>query len=147
MHLRIYDIKAKNGRVPICNTVLPGFLGDINRVTFEPSGVYLALARGDNTTHVYDSRYLSKVLSVFAHEKGDIPIQDTFGIVEALWTSSFDTRQIGLLTGGIDGCVRLWDHRRAQDDPSNGIVVAQMQHDIAHFQAGNPADGEAALVV
>ena len=146
VHLRIYDIKSKNGRVPICSTVLPNFLGDINRATFEPGGVYLALARSDNTTHIYDSRYLNKAVSIFAHEQGDTT-QDTFGVVQAQWTSSFDTRRLGLLTGGIDGCVRLWDHRRSQDDPSNGTIIARMQHDIAHFQIGDPAHGEAALVV
>ncbi|KAF7983382.1 hypothetical protein HWV62_22385 [Athelia sp. TMB] len=146
VHLRIYDIKSNDGRVPICSTVLPNFFGDINRATFEPGGVYLALARSDNTTHIYDSRFFKNTISIFAHERGDTT-QDTFGIVQAQWTSSFDTRQLGLLTGGIDGCVRLWDHRRSQDDPSNGIIVAQMQQDIAHFQIGDPSHGEAALVV
>lgn len=147
VHMRIYDIKQKNGRRPIYSTVLRNFYGEISRAVFEPGGIYLALARNDNTTHVYDSRYLDRVLLEFAHEEGDTPLKEKFGVVEAHWATSFDTKRIGLLTGGNDGCVRLWDHRKSADDPSNGRVLVQMPADIAHFQIGDPCRGEAALVV
>lgn len=147
MHLRIYDIRRKAGRQPMCSTVLSNFLGDINQVAFESGGVYVALARGDNEAHVYDSRYLDRVLAKFAHDNGLSALKDRYGVVGALWTTSFDSKNLGLLTGGMDGCVRLWDHRRAQDDPSNGTIVAKMQHEIAKFQIGDPSRGEAALVV
>lgn len=103
LHLRIYDIKSKNGKQPIYNTQLNGFLGDINRVTFTLDGVYLALARSDNTVNVYDSRYLSEVLYTFKHEMGDTPVDDAYGVVEAQWVMSFNSRRLGLLSGGNDG--------------------------------------------
>lgn len=87
----------------MCSTVLDNFLGEVSRATFEPGGIYLALARSDNTTHIYDSRYLNRVLAVFPHEEGDTPLKEKFGVVEAHWATSFDTKKLGLLTGGTDG--------------------------------------------
>lgn len=45
------------------------------------------------------------------------------------------------------GCVRLWDIRKAIDDPTNGQTIARSEHDIAHFSLGEPYTDEWPLVM
>jgi len=63
------------------------------------------------------------------------------------WVKGFDARGLGLISGGNDGCVRLWDVSLAADNPANGRVIAETDFDIAHFSIGDPSKGETPLVV
>ncbi|KAI0963435.1 hypothetical protein AcW1_000514 [Taiwanofungus camphoratus] len=123
--------------------------GQVNRLTYSPDGIYLAVARHDNTIHIYDSRYLKRrVLHALAHDKGTIASEKTttYGVVEARWVEG-SSRGLGLVTGGVDGCVRLWDMNKAPDDPLNGAVLARCDDDIGHFSLGDCYEGEKPLVV
>jgi len=155
--LRIYDIGRKNGRQPIFSCDLAEFAqegvdddGEVNCAAFSPDGIFLAVARNDNVVHVYDSRNLERgVLYSFQHNYPNREVAGFkgFGIVEAQWVTSFDGRGLGLVSGGNDGCVRLWDVRQAADSPANGRVIAETDFDIAHFSIGDKSKGEAPLVV
>jgi len=153
--LRIYDISRKNGRQPTSTVDLEAFSeggeeGEVNCTAFSPDGIYLAVARNDNVVHVYDSRNLERgVLHTFQHNYPNREVAGFkgFGIVEAQWVTSFDGRGLGLISGGNDGCVRLWDISQATDNPVNGRVIAETDFDVAHFSIGDISRGEAPLAV
>jgi len=73
-------------------------------MSFSPDGMYLAMARTDNTVHMYDSRMLSKgALSMYSHEF--LPYSgssNTFGVTGIEWITT-RTGQFRLLSGGEDG--------------------------------------------
>jgi len=112
--LRLYDV---HGRNPIATTTVDldpfperdpeeGYDGEINVATFSPDGIYLALARNDNHTHVYDRRMLSRG-PLFDYEHfGESKVAskyDRYGVVNAQWIQSKLTRRMVLVTGGEDG--------------------------------------------
>lgn len=105
--LRLYDIKAKNGREPIFSTELEAPDGvNVNCAMFSPDGIYLAAARSDNVVNVYDSRNLERgVLYKFQHQNPEQKAAgyEGYGIVEAQWVTGFDGRRLGLVSGGNDG--------------------------------------------
>ena len=71
--------------------------------------IYLAVARNDDVTHVYDSRMVGKgPMHAFEHVGAgrNIPGSDSYGIVEAYWVES-SARGLGLVTGGTDGELRI----------------------------------------
>ena len=45
------------------------------------------------------------------------------------------------------GCVRLWDVRRASDDPLNGRILAQGVDDVATFALGDIYKGEIPIIL
>jgi len=156
--LRIYDISRKDGRQPIFSCGLTEFAkegededdGEVNCASFSPDGIYLAIARNDNVVHVYDSRNLERgFLYAFKHDYPNRAVAGFkgFGVVEAQWVTSFDGRRLGLVSGGNDGCVRLWDVGQAMENSANGRVIAKTDFDIAHFSIGNTSRGEAPLVI
>ncbi|EPT04225.1 hypothetical protein FOMPIDRAFT_1058051 [Fomitopsis schrenkii] len=127
---------------------LDSFHQDVTTMKFSPDGVYLAIARDDNMTDVYDTRSLSRgKLHAFTHEPGNVFAysKDIYGVVEAQWVEGHPSG-LGLVTGGCDGAVRLWDVRLASDDPGNGVPIAQCEHDLGHFSLGNMYENERLLV-
>ena len=144
-------------------------------VVFSPDGMYIALARSDNCTHVYDLRMMSsseeaeeevRLLAEYKHEsmRSKTTYSDTyFGIVRAEWVHH------RLVTGGNDGCVRMWDPHRSIHDNDNsfgegkgkgkeglglglgkgggGQVIADVPCAIADFSIGDRFKGEHELVV
>ncbi|KAI0732291.1 WD40-repeat-containing domain protein [Fomitopsis betulina] len=145
--LYLFDAARQNPKAAQ-KVELDSFHQSVTTMRFSPDGVYLALARDDNTTDVYDTRRLSRgKLHAFTHEPGNVFAysKDIYGVVEAQWVEGRPTG-LGLVTGGCDGAVRLWDVRLASDDPSNGVPIAQCQHDLGHFSLGNINEKEEALV-
>jgi WD40 repeat protein len=150
--LRLYDIQRKNGRNPIATISLNDFVtdGEVNCATFSPDGIYLAAARNDNIVDVYDSRNLEDgPLYKFKHQDPNhgTPGIESYGIVEAQWVTGFNGQGLGLISGGNDGCIRLWDVNQAVGNPTNGRVIAQTDFDIGHFSLGDIHKGEVPLVV
>ncbi|KAJ7656388.1 quinon protein alcohol dehydrogenase-like superfamily, partial [Mycena polygramma] len=155
---RIYDIRTQNGTAMQVQSLEPfpeKASREMNSVAFSPDGIYLALGRADNCTHVYDSRMLKSgmlqrgVLYNFRHSQvrfspATPENQLLFGVVGVRWVASRSTR-LGLVTGGNDGCVRLWDPLRANEP--GGTVLAQADSDVAHFMLGDRFKGEHELVV
>ncbi|OCH96515.1 hypothetical protein OBBRIDRAFT_7642 [Obba rivulosa] len=145
--LHQYDVRRRRQRPTSSIRIdASGMLGDAgkptetNRIVYSPDGLHLALAFANNTAHVYDSRYLRSEPLHFLEHEGEEK-ENTYGIVEAQWTE-----EVGLVTGGADGCVRLWDVRRSSEDLRNGRVIAQRDNDIGHFSLGDTAKGEHTLV-
>lgn len=108
---RIYDVARRDGH-PTMTTSLESFPanleGEVNCAAFSSDGIYLALARNDNRTHVYDTRMLERgVLHNFVHLGASRvnPGHESYGVVQAQWVET-NTRRQGLVTGGDDG--ELW---------------------------------------
>jgi WD40 repeat protein len=82
------------------------FEGEVNCSSFSPDGMYLALARNDNCTHVYDRRMWDRgVIFEYRHggESKAASQKDVYGVVKAQWVQSQATRRMALVTGGEDG--------------------------------------------
>ncbi|KAH9944484.1 uncharacterized protein BXZ73DRAFT_39487 [Epithele typhae] len=130
---------------------------DVNSMSVSPDGLCVALGRTDNWTDVYDTRMLTKgPLRSFGHE-GEIEPESaetegsskritTYGIVKTQWVNG-PPYGYGLVTGGIDGDVRLWDIKRAADDPLNGRVLAHGDSDVATFCLGDVSKGEIPIIL
>ncbi|KAH9969113.1 WD40-repeat-containing domain protein [Russula dissimulans] len=159
-HLRLYDVRRKDGRRPLQHIQLDTLYvdpehesceGEVTAVKFSRDGLLLAVARSDDELHVYDSRFMGRSrepMSRFLHWEEDCCLSgDTWGIVDAVWVDGWCGRGMGVVTGGSDGCVRFWDVRRSGDDISNGEVIARPDSDIGHFSVGDPYNGEKPLVV
>ncbi|KAF8914914.1 WD40-repeat-containing domain protein [Mucidula mucida] len=128
--LRLYDIKNKHTTAAsaIMLEEFDAGIGhpQVNSVVFSPGEIQLAVARSDNSLHLYDTRFLTKVLSRFSHlgESKVLPnesgVREPYGIVQAEWVKLTQGGKLGLVTGGEDGCVRLWDPQSSLEDPHNG---------------------------
>ena len=166
--LRIYDVARADGAA-IESVHLSSFYGDRHQrlltstTSYSPDGLYLAIARNDNRTHVYDSRMLSRgVLYDFVHSGPSKarPGDQGYGIVHAEWVET-RSRRLRLVTGGEDGmctcicfaidlclgCVRLWDPLIDPKSNNNGNIIAEANAEIGFFSIGDKVQGEHDLVV
>ncbi|KII85867.1 hypothetical protein PLICRDRAFT_115460, partial [Plicaturopsis crispa FD-325 SS-3] len=149
--LQLYDVRRRIGACTGTEQLVSfNGPGEVTTAQYSPDGIYLALARSDNSAHVYDSRMLSRgVVHYFNHPRSLHKNEGSgeYGVVEAQWVETRDRRRLGLVTGGSDGCIRLWDVRKASDDPLNGTVLAETDFNIGYFSLGDPAKQEKPLVV
>lgn len=112
--LRLFDIRRKISQSP--HTIeLENFDAsaqrvdhsyEFNRLTFSPDGdgLYLAVARSDNSCHVYDSRFLDRVLHYCRHADS-VGYEPSYGVVDPQWVEG--THHAALVTGGADGTTFL----------------------------------------
>ncbi|KIK71038.1 hypothetical protein GYMLUDRAFT_235419 [Collybiopsis luxurians FD-317 M1] len=145
--LRLYDVRRKNGSQPIHQITLER--SGVNSATFSPDGIFLAVARADGRALVYDSRFLGEgELCDFEHNGPSAvsPQHSSYGITHAEWRN-LPNNQLGLLTGGPDGCVRLWQPGLARSVAKQGKVIAQVHGDVGYFSVGDRFEGEHELVV
>ncbi|KAG6832257.1 hypothetical protein H0H87_002153 [Tephrocybe sp. NHM501043] len=150
--LRIYDIRRSNPEEQLSiklQSFPSGIEGEVSSAAFSSDGVYIAMGRNDNHTHVYDSRFLDRLLFDYEHHgpSRTNPGRDYYGIVKVQWVDEDPIHPFGLVTGGNDGCVRFWDPTRAETHPRNGSVLAKMNSDVATFCIGDRYKGEHSLVV
>ncbi|EGN92249.1 hypothetical protein SERLA73DRAFT_191363 [Serpula lacrymans var. lacrymans S7.3] len=151
--VRIYDVRRKTGRatseIELHEFHRADDHDEVNCASFSPDGIFLAVGRSDNTLHVYDSRYLGRgPLYRFSHEDPNQGVAGkSYGVVEAQWIMGRDRCKLGLVSGGNDGCVRMWDVGVASGEYTNGKAVAEVAYDVAHFTLGDPFAGERGLVV
>lgn len=150
--IRLYDIARKSGYAVAETTLEPS----VSRVatfeatiaTFSSEGRLLAVARSDNAVHMYDIRALTKgPLATFKHEELDAVGSAGYGAVHARWVEGRDRRRVGIVSGGNDGCVRVWDPLIASSDESQGKVLARTEFDVAYFSMGDIWTGEKPLVL
>lgn len=122
---------------------------EVSCIAFSPDGIYLSLARTDNSVHVYDSRMLNKgVLQIYQHQDPYFvsPENSLFGVTSAQWVTK-RSGQYALLSGGEDSCVRLWNPMWSNEDPSNGRKIVEVNSEIGFFSVGDPFKEEHDLVV
>jgi WD40 repeat protein len=148
----LYDVARGMGRSVAEVTLEPSVAQDasfeVAKATFSSEGRLLAVARSDNALHMYDVRALSKgPLAMFQHDELDAVGSAGFGVVQASWVEGRDCRRVGIVSGGNDGCVRLWDPSIASSDKSQGRVLARTEFDVAYFSMGDMWEGEKPLVL
>ncbi|KAF8623044.1 hypothetical protein AX15_006550 [Amanita polypyramis BW_CC] len=150
--LRLYDIKRKDGRA-IERLQMESFPtnldGEVNSISISPDGIYIAAARMDNRIHLYDSRMLKKgKLYEYEHKGPSLigPNCISYGVVRAGWVETEHSR-LALVSGSIDGCIRLWEPLEAMASPRNGIVLTQIHSDIGYFSLGDRTKNEQPLIV
>jgi WD40 repeat protein len=107
--LRLYDIQRKEFKKAHTKINLEPYRrdieGEVHDAALSPDGVYLALGRHDNRTHVYDSRFLGKgVLYDFRHDNfasKTVPGAESCGVMKLQWVTNGS--RLGLVSGGSDG--------------------------------------------
>ncbi|KAL0571700.1 hypothetical protein V5O48_010261 [Marasmius crinis-equi] len=153
--MRLYDVSSQNKKA-YKKLLLPQISADddltgaVNVATFSTDGIYLAVARNDNLTHIYDSRMLERgILHEYKHEGPSrvSPGNTAYGVLGAQWIEAPSSGRLGLVTGGNDGCVRLWNPSLATDDRKNGRILLAADTDIASLSLGDRSKGEHELVV
>jgi WD40 repeat protein len=147
----LYDIARKSGN-SVAKTTLDPSASQF--ATFEvttaaiSSGLLLAVARSDNAVHMYDIRALTKgPLTRFKHKQLDAIGSPGYGAVRACWVEGLDRRRVGIISGGNDGCVRVWDPLIESSDKSQGKVLARTEFDVAYFAMSDTWAGEKPLVL
>ncbi|KAF5361922.1 hypothetical protein D9756_002270 [Leucocoprinus leucothites] len=141
--LRLFDIDrldphhtqeiAINPFVPPVRSSESLWSAEVSCMTFSPDGVMIGRGvmqeyRHEPAAFISDSRH------------------ELFGIVRAQWIST-RSGQYALLSGGEDGCVRLWNPMWSIEELSNGRAIAEVDSDIGVFSVGDPFKGEYELVV
>ncbi|KAI0079607.1 hypothetical protein K474DRAFT_600032 [Panus rudis PR-1116 ss-1] len=145
-----YDLARKDSHSISHIQLLPCFNRNQGKVTYishSPDNIYLAVSGSCNQIHIYDSRFLGKgPLFQYAHTSSiAYTSSGSYGVVKADWSSGHAGGQY-LISGGADGCIRVWDTNRAHER-DNGWVWFNMNYDIGHFSLGNVDNGEKALIV
>ncbi|EJD00831.1 WD40 repeat-like protein [Fomitiporia mediterranea MF3/22] len=117
--------------------------------SFSPDGILLAIARTDNATHVYDVRFLTgeRPWAVLSHKMVGRPRELEHGVTGLHWVEGVGRGQLGLVSGGTDGCVRLWDMKCPPAHTDESMVLAEVDHDVACFSVGDISKNEHRLVV
>jgi hypothetical protein len=81
--------------------------GEVKAVSFSPDGLLLAISRGDDELHIYDSRFMGRSrepMRRFLHWGDDCCLGgDRWGIVDAVWVDGWCGKGLGVITGGSDG--------------------------------------------
>ncbi|KAJ3835813.1 hypothetical protein F5878DRAFT_293827 [Lentinula raphanica] len=128
--LRIYDVRRKDGRrqAEVAHQVKLES-SEVKCVSFSPDGIYLAVGN-------LDGRILILVS----------PGQESYGITHMEWRILHQNR-LALVTGGPDGCVRLWQPDWAPRITQQGRVIARVNADVGYFTIGDRFQGEHELVV
>ncbi|KAF9218970.1 hypothetical protein BS17DRAFT_718917 [Gyrodon lividus] len=119
---------------------------EVNSASFSSDGRLLAVARNDNMLHIYDVRALSRgPLCRFEHHDSDAVGGGGYGVVEAKWIEG--RGRVGIVSGGNDGCVRLWEPGIASRDEVQGAVIGRTDFDVGHFSLGDQLKGERPLIM
>ncbi|KAI0322675.1 WD40-repeat-containing domain protein [Amylostereum chailletii] len=167
--LRLYDVARQMGarassKVALenfafeCDTSLH-FASEVTSSSFSPDGRLLAIARNDDRLHVYDTRYLGKGPLLQFYHWGELREDAVtgwdnenakilhYGITCARWVEGWYGHGLGIISGGGDGCVRLWDVMGSDTDPRNGEIIAEASWSIGRISLGDQSKGEKPLVV
>lgn len=107
--LRLFDVRNRKKTLISKVTLDPvtpagaGQSGEINCLVYSPDGLYIAAARNDGATHVYDIRMLDRgPVNRFRHHQRSQMVSPSYGVVRAQWVETHHSR-LALVTGGDDG--------------------------------------------
>lgn len=157
--MQLYDIAHQGFEHPMQVTALQpfvlnntrGFESEVTSAKFSPDGMLIALARNDNSTHIYDIRNLLcgplYKLRHNGHDKNKWTGGENYGVTHIEWESEWyrgAEHGLGLVSGGGDGTVLLWDLLHALGEPRK---VAQAHYGITTFSLGDHSKGEKSLIV
>ncbi|KAG8760847.1 hypothetical protein FRC14_001406 [Serendipita sp. 396] len=140
--------------------------GAVVSLAWSPCGTYIAVARDDDFIDIFDSRFLaSEPLMRLKHETPKVartrrPAMDLrgnvsrccrvlckypeHGITGMQWIEgSGYYGGLGLISGGGDGCVRLWDTRKVDTNH----ILARLETSIASLSIGDISRKECPLIV
>jgi len=100
--LRLFDFRSPDETVCLYKTGQ----NDVNIVSFSPCERFIQSSATDNRCIIFDTRVPSRPLHTLCHNAPlTHEISGQVGINSAIWTRDGNF----LMTGGEDGCVRLWD--------------------------------------
>ncbi|KAI0029614.1 hypothetical protein K488DRAFT_56024 [Vararia minispora EC-137] len=157
--LRLYDVARdrfeKAGSIVVLEPFERGGRGgEVTVAAFSPTRDMLALARNDDVVHVYDLRMLCSgrgPVHWFGHDDARDGNEWTgagrFGVTQMEWVQEWRggmDGQLGIVTGGGDGSVVLWDVLSSGKNPEE---LAGLDHGVGQFSLGDRAAGEKRLVV
>ncbi|KZT44390.1 hypothetical protein SISSUDRAFT_12916 [Sistotremastrum suecicum HHB10207 ss-3] len=151
--LRMYDLARLDERALFVMELkpFPEGSGDVTAASFSPDDIFIALGRSDDTVEVWDTRYMGpgvKPIFEFSHGPKKRSCPDSFGIASSMqWVQEQRTLGFGLVSGGDDGCVRLWDVRKACLGPQDAEVLAEVDLEVAAFSLGKIGSVGPELVV
>ncbi|KAI0793404.1 WD40-repeat-containing domain protein [Abortiporus biennis] len=146
--IHLYDIRQKTARPGQSVKLSPSDSDknlDINDMSYSPDGIYLALARTDNCVQLYDSRYLRKGCHILDLQHQTPSNKDHFGVVKIEWVQAA-MGSYGIVTGGADGHVLLWDIARTTGYHDCETLV-RTNCDIAYFSLGDIYKDEKPLII
>lgn len=144
--LWVHDLKQKNSKACASISLDAPITAEVNTITLSPDDILVALTWTHNKIHVYDSRFLKNgPLHTYTHGPS-LAAKETFGVVQAYWTTT-PSETLDLISGGADGCIRIWDVKRACDDPKNGEILLKALDDIGFFCLGDIYKDETPFVV
>ncbi|KAG1774960.1 hypothetical protein EV702DRAFT_973928, partial [Suillus placidus] len=150
--IRLYDVAHKSGH-SVTKTTLDPSASQVTTfeatiAAFSSEGRLLAVACSDNAMHMYNIRALTKgPLARFKHGELDAIGSPGYGAVHACWVEGRDQWRVGIISGGNDGCVRVYDPLIASLDKSQGKVLARTEFDITYFAMGDMWAGEKPLIL
>jgi len=156
--LALYDVTSTRsaGRSPMTSLLLPPStitdVWEVNTAQFSQDDVLLALGTSDDRVLIYDTRFMGKNDSrggpclTYDLGRGRHSSGDNFGVTGLEWVPGYyGGRGLGLLTGGSDGCVRLWDvgqgHKPEDFSVVDGVwnpenVIAIGNHGVGCLSVG-----------
>ncbi len=126
-----------------------GVDGEVNSISISPDGIYVAITRTDNRTHVYDFRNIKKgKLFEYEHTGPSLlrPGSASCGVPRAVWAETEYSR-LTLPSTTFLGSVRSWNPLEAITSPKNGVILAQVNSDIGYFSLGDRTKNEQQLIV
>ncbi|KIJ45505.1 hypothetical protein M422DRAFT_67008, partial [Sphaerobolus stellatus SS14] len=108
---------------------------------WSPDELLLAVGLNDDTAYIYDVRQLTRpVLSIL----NEVDRSKTSTILEWSTRTSLRTPRLGLITGGTDGCVSIWDIATACAERT---ILARVDNPVAAYHFGDVTKGEKPLIV
>ncbi|KAG8832724.1 hypothetical protein FRC17_000820 [Serendipita sp. 399] len=140
--------------------------GSVVSLAWSPCGTYIAVSRDDDFIDVFDSRLLvPQPLMRLKHETPNVqrmkrPAVDLqgnasrccrvsckfpeHGVTGMRWVEGTGYYGgLGLVSGGSDGCVRLWDIRQVDSN----IILAHLETEVASMSIGDVSERECPLIV
>ena len=102
--LRLYDMACATGEQSIATVKMPESRRqdleelEINKTSFSPDGILLAVAQNDNTVLVYETQYMDRELYQLRHSGEAVSFKQEreYGMTAAIWQEGIGGRGSGI---------------------------------------------------